>query len=251
MIPASPCPTTSACRYLVALLPCSGRKGSDGEEVGWQFSTTTGSAVTDAHRMYWLSLLALLVMGCQSPAPPSPPDAENILAPSAPEARVSEQARVSSDTVITARVEAIGSLWLPHYTTSLHGDGTVTFVAASGKRIEYRVPPRDVAALASAFVEGGFFNLADRYIPPDSAWFSVHTTTVTLSVSLDSRWKQVASGEKAGPAVLDSLTQRFFRVSRVDSVVTATLDSLSQHMKPEGPKPFWEWPSVSEVPTVM
>lgn len=200
--------------------------------------------------MRWLPLLVLLAIGCQSPEPklPAPQpssEAAGSLNTYPPDAPFPVPAPISSDTVITAHVEAIGALVFPRYTASLFGNGTVRLSAESDTTVEYRVPRRDVGALVSAFVEGGFFDLDDRYVPPDSAWFSIHSTTVTLSASLNGRWKRVVSEEKAGPVVLDSLTRRFFRVSRVDSVIAAARDSLFQPTEPVEEEPFWEWPTPS------
>jgi hypothetical protein len=115
--------------------------------------------------------------------------------PRAPQAPAPDAASATSTVVTLERGPCFGTC--PVYRVSLEGNGTVRFegtrfVSRVGADTS-RVAPEAVDRLVRSLDDGGFFALADAYVPDAPACGLYHTDapTVTISVQAPGRTKSV------------------------------------------------------------
>ena len=124
--------------------------------------------------------------------------------PRAPQAPAPDAAATPATVVALERGPCFGTC--PVYRVTLSGDGLVEFVGTRFvSRVgadSARVAPETVEGLVRSLEEGGFFALADAYLPDAPACGRYHTDapTVSISVQAPGRAKTVRHDHGCGGA---------------------------------------------------
>lgn len=116
----------------------------------------------------------------------------------------------TADAIITLdRTVCFGTC--PDYSLTIHGNGTVFYVGRSFVEVtgahSATIPPEDVRGLVESFYDVDYFSLRDEYTSQVT-----DLPTVTTSISIDGRFKQVVDYYGA-PESLKQLEDRIDEVA--------------------------------------
>lgn len=145
--------------------------------------------------------------------------------------------RPKSDLLITLeRTECLGSC--PVYKITIRGDGSVVYQGHKFVRVEgtrrTTVDPEKVLAIAQAFVDAGYFDLADHYRsiknPDGTVTVVTDLPTTYTSLMIDSRSKEVEDYVGA-PKPLKELERKVDELAGSKRWVAIDSESLHEEVK--------------------